>query len=71
MSSEKDVNYVKTALLIIKGAVSEFPPEDQEKIRQCKEALTEVVKANGDHGLLAIAMLSAELEIEAHEGGEK
>jgi len=52
---------VETQRLMMKGILSEMPAEDQAKVKQAMEALSQVVTAHGDHGFVALTMLGLEL----------
>lgn len=57
----------KTMLLVLKGAISELPPEDQEKIKAVANTLKSIILSNGDAGMMAFALLGAEMAVE--QGG--
>lgn len=47
-------------LLLIKGAISNLPAQQQEKIKAAYAELKDVLVENGDEGLMAFALLGAE-----------
>lgn len=54
----------QTTLLIIKGAISELAPADREGVELAAAKLREVIKLHNDHGLMAFALVGAELQLE-------
>lgn len=48
-------------LLLLKGAMYELAPAEQEKVKECAEKLRSVIVEYGDHGLLALALVGIEL----------
>ena len=51
-------------LLIIRGHIAGLPAADRKGIELAAQKLREVVKAHGEHGLVAIALVVAELQME-------
>lgn len=52
-------------LLLIKGAMTELPPEDQAAIAVCAESIRELIKAAGDGiGPFALTLVGAEMQVE-------
>lgn len=47
--------------LALKGAVSEMPFIEREKIAECKAKFDALVKEYGDAGLIALAMIGMEM----------
>ena len=56
MSSEK-----RAAVLMLKGLISEMPEADRAVIADCAAQLKAIVKDQGDAGLIALALVTAEL----------
>ena len=50
----------KIALLALKGMISEFPKEMQDKIEVCRKQLKEAVESDKDAGRIALALVSLE-----------
>ena len=48
-------------LLLLKGAISEMTPAEQEKVKACAEKLRAVLAEYGDYGQLALALVGIEL----------
>ena len=48
-------------LLMLKGAISELPEERREKIISLREQIKTLVVTHGDDGLIALAIVGAEL----------
>jgi len=51
---------VNKDLLMLKGIISEMPQEDQDKIKNCKIFLDDLVDSYGSNGLLALAVIGLE-----------
>lgn len=51
----------KLQLLLIKGAISDLQPKDREGVEAAAAELRRVVAQYNDHGLLALALVVAEL----------
>lgn len=54
-------------LLIIKGAISELPPEGQAKIAELADVIRKLRADNGDEGHIAIVLVCAEIAAEDDE----
>lgn len=52
----------RVAFLILKGIISEMPEADRAVIADCADQLKSIVAAHGDVGLLALALVTAELK---------
>ena len=50
----------KIALLALKGMISEFPKEMQDKIEVCRKQLKEAVESDKDTGRIALALVCLE-----------
>lgn len=48
-------------LLIIRGAIAGLPEADRQGVEQAAAKLREVVLLHNDHGLVALALVGAEL----------
>lgn len=55
----------QTTLLLIKGALSEMEPADQEKVKACADKLRAVLNEHAEHGILALGLVGAELAAKA------
>ena len=55
----------QTTLLLIKGALSEFGADEQQKVNACADQLRSILEANGKHGLWALGLVGAELAAKA------
>lgn len=53
----------KLSLLLIKGSIADLPADDQARVQQAAQQLRDVVKAAGDHGVMAMALVGAELQV--------
>jgi len=56
-------------LTIIKGVIFDLPAEDQEKVKQCANQLRDAIKAAGQHGAIALALVGIEAQVEDERGG--
>jgi hypothetical protein len=54
------VSQEKVLLYLIKGELSEYPPEDQEKVNAAAEEIKAVLTKYPDHGAFALALVGAE-----------
>lgn len=54
----------KMQLLMMQGVISQLPKEEQGKVAAIKSALDEIVKAGGDHGILAASLMALEIAAE-------
>jgi len=54
----------EAVLYMIKGALSDLSEQDQAKVRAVKEELKAVIDRNGEHGMMALALLGAEMSAE-------
>lgn len=50
-------------LILIKGVVFDLHPADQEKVRMVVETIRQLVHAHGTIGLLAFALVGAEVAV--------
>ena len=53
-----------TMMLLLKGALSDMPEEDKQKVQDIAQTLRGIIKANGDHGAFALSLVGAELSVE-------
>lgn len=53
-------------LLMMRGLVSQMPPETRQKIEDCRAKLETVINDTGDEGKMAMCLLA--LEFAAKEG---
>lgn len=53
-------NQEQMALLMLKGAISDMPAEDQQKIAEAAEKIRVVMRESGEHGELALCLAAAE-----------
>lgn len=51
----------RAALLMLKGVISDMPEADRAVIADCADQLRAIVEAQGDLGVVAFALVSAEL----------
>ena len=51
-------------LLLIKGALADLPPEDQQKIQEMAAKLREVLAGDKAHGYVALGLIGAEAAAE-------
>ena len=58
-------------LFMIKGILSELEPDSQEKVREVKAQLENILKKSGDEGFVALALVSLELEQDPKKYKEK
>jgi hypothetical protein len=47
-------------LLIVRGAIAAMPESDRNAITAAADALREQIKAHGEHGAMALALVGAE-----------
>lgn len=52
-------------LKLIRGEIAGLPPVDQAKVQAAAQQLRDVIKAAGDHGVMALALVGAELQVMA------
>lgn len=50
-------------LKLIRGEIVGLPADDQAKVQAAAQQLRDVIKAAGDHGFLALALVGAELQV--------
>ncbi len=53
----------RTMLLLLKGHISELPPEQQAEIQKIREQIKQIV-AGSDLAVIALGLVSAELSVE-------
>jgi hypothetical protein len=56
-------------LTMIKGVIFDLPAEDQEKVKLCANQLRDAIKAAGQHGAIALALVGIEAQVEDEKGG--
>ena len=49
------------AIYMLKGVISELPVEQRKKIEELQQQITEIVKKEGDIGMIALSVVSLEL----------
>lgn len=54
----------KATLLLIKCAIADLPEVDRKGIEQAAAKLREIVALHNDHGLMAFALVGAEMQLE-------
>ena len=54
----------KAELLMMKGMLSEFPAERQQKVKDLIKELTQTIQDGGDDGLIALSFVALEIAIE-------
>ena len=54
----------KVTLLVIKGVIADLPDADRQGVLLAAAKLREVVALHNDHGLMAMALVGAELDAE-------
>lgn len=59
------MNEEQHTLLLVRGTIAGLPEGDRKGVELAALKLREVVKTHGDHGLMAIALVCAELQAEA------
>lgn len=52
-------------LLLVKGAISELSEEEQGKVFQCAANLRSMVEGNGAAGMIALVLVTAEMDSES------
>lgn len=52
-------------LLTLKGAITELPADEQAKVQSTAEQIKAVIAENGDAGFIAMALVSAEMAVDA------
>ena len=50
----------KIALLALKGMISEFPKEMQDKVESCRKQIVDTVESEKDAGRIALALVGLE-----------
>lgn len=53
-----------TGILVMRGLVASLPAERQALIRSIADALKQLVKDNGENGIIALTLAGVEIEIE-------
>lgn len=56
-------------LLMLKGVIADMPHDQAAKVNQCVEAIHALISDNGSEGVLAVALVGAELQLEAAKQG--
>jgi len=51
-------------LLLVRGTIAGMPDADRKEVELAALKLREVVKTHGDHGVMAFALVGAELQME-------
>ena len=51
-------------LLLIKGTIASLPADQQQKVAECADQLRKLMADNPPHGLMAVALVGAELAAE-------
>lgn len=54
----------KQTLLLIQGAIYRAPEADRLRVEQLAQQVRTLVRTHGDHGVLAVALVSAEMAAE-------
>lgn len=55
----------RITLTLIRGEIAGLPEADQVKVRAAAQQLREVITAHDKHGVLAMALVGAELQLMA------
>lgn len=55
----------QTTLLLLKGAISDLGPDEQQKVKECAARLRSIQEEYGELGFLAFGLVGAELAAEA------
>lgn len=55
------MNQEQVTLLLIKGAIADLPETDRKGIELAAANLREIITLHNDHGLMAMALVGAEL----------
>lgn len=50
-------------LKLIRGEIAGLALDDQAKVQAAAQQLRDVIKAAGDHGVMAMALVGAELQV--------
>jgi hypothetical protein len=50
-------------LKLIRGAIADLGPDDQDRVKSAAAQLRTIVEAFGNHGLMALALVGAETEV--------
>ena len=58
------MNEDQATLLMIKGAIADLPESDRKGVLLAAAKLREVVKQHNDHGVMAFALVGAEMQAE-------
>jgi len=51
---------MNAALLVIKGAISEMEPEDQQRVKDMADQIRQIINSDRVHGLIALALVGCE-----------
>lgn len=62
---DKDKLEAMNALLVLKGTISEWPEEDQAKVKAATAELKEFVAKHDVHGLMSITMFCLQTSIDS------
>lgn len=54
-------------LLVLRGLMSQMPPEHQRKAEDCRVKLQQLLTEHGDYGKLTFAMMALEMAVEEGE----
>lgn len=58
-----EAQQARQMLLILKGAVSELPQEDQDKVAEFKAKIQATLDEGKDHAFMAFAIIGAKIAI--------
>ena len=58
------MNENQVTLLLIKGAMADLPEADRQGVELAAAKLREILALHNDHGLMAFALVGAELQLE-------
>lgn len=61
MSAKEQAAANRMHVLLIKGAISELPQDQQDKVNDIAATLRNIMAANGDLGAVALGLVGAEL----------
>lgn len=52
-------------LKLIRGEIASLPQDDQDKVKLAATTLRGLIETHGQHGMLALALVGAELQVAA------
>lgn len=55
------MNEMKMKVLLLRGLVTQMPPEDQEKVKEAETRFRAILDETGDVGIIALSLIGADM----------